>query len=199
MSSSIMNAVRNPALVYRLAHGGFVPGNQQATWAGEQQGWSDALQGCLLEGVRGLPSKHALVVIYRFGDGLTLHECGLLLGITRERVRQIEAAALRKLRGAVRRRRLEGLLREVVVLMPTHETLVREAMVQDPNWITVREAVRLTELTEAHICYLVKQAYIHARPHPQRGGVLQVYKPELKVYVLGSASHGRRKGVWHGE
>lgn len=36
--------------------------------------------------------------LYRGADGLTLAEIGLLLGVTRERVRQIELRALAKLK-----------------------------------------------------------------------------------------------------
>lgn len=46
------------------------------------------------------------------GDGYlyTLEECGKIFKITRERVRQIEAKALRKLRHPIRSRKLEGFL-----------------------------------------------------------------------------------------
>ena len=36
--------------------------------------------------------------LYRGADGLTLEEIGLLLGLTRERIRQIERRALAKLK-----------------------------------------------------------------------------------------------------
>ena len=45
-----------------------------------------------------LPEKERLVIKCRFEDGMTLEEVGKLLGRTRERVRQIEAKALSKLR-----------------------------------------------------------------------------------------------------
>jgi RNA polymerase primary sigma factor/RNA polymerase nonessential primary-like sigma factor len=55
--------------------------------------------------IDGLPEKEKKVVILRFGldggEGHTLEEIGQSLGLTRERVRQIETAALVKLRTAI--------------------------------------------------------------------------------------------------
>jgi len=41
--------------------------------------------------------KHKAVIGMRFFDGQTLAECAVYLGVTKERVRQIESAALRVL------------------------------------------------------------------------------------------------------
>ncbi|HLF94979.1 MAG TPA: sigma factor-like helix-turn-helix DNA-binding protein, partial [Planctomycetota bacterium] len=44
------------------------------------------------------------------GSGFTLEEVARLFSLTRERIRQIEARAMRKLQDPLRARRLEGFL-----------------------------------------------------------------------------------------
>ncbi len=58
---------------------------------------------CLEEALAGLKDREAQVLRLRFGlsddgNGATLEEIGQIYGVTRERIRQIEAAALRRLR-----------------------------------------------------------------------------------------------------
>ena len=61
-----------------------------------------------------LPPREQEVLKMRFGleDGysLTLEEVGLYFNVTRERIRQIEAKALRRLRHPTRSRRLKDYL-----------------------------------------------------------------------------------------
>ena len=56
------------------------------------------------EAISKLPEKEQFVIRYRYGfvDGntRTLEEVGEMLGLTRERVRQIEASAIRRMGGA---------------------------------------------------------------------------------------------------
>ena len=71
-----------------------------------------ALLKDLLKGVlETLPAREQEVIRMRFGldDGypLTLEEVGLIFGVTRERIRQIEAKALRRLRHPKRSRVLK--------------------------------------------------------------------------------------------
>ena len=70
-----------------------------------------------------LGGREREVIDYRFGlsdgCGRTLEEVGRYFNVTRERVRQIEAKALRKLRHPTRLRRLQGFINdETAVLAP---------------------------------------------------------------------------------
>ena len=64
----------------------------------------------LLEGaVSTLPKGERDVIRLRYYDGLTLAEIGDTLGLSSERIRQLEYRGLRKMRGPVRRAALEEL------------------------------------------------------------------------------------------
>jgi RNA polymerase primary sigma factor len=66
--------------------------------------------------MHGLPPREARILQLRYGllngETHTLEEVGKKLGITRERVRQIEAQALKRLRHPMHSRRLRGFLQE---------------------------------------------------------------------------------------
>ena len=68
----------------------------------------------LIEVIKSLTEREQKVILLRFGleDGKprTLEEVGKVLGITRERIRQIEAKALRKLRNPSKTKRLKDFL-----------------------------------------------------------------------------------------
>ena len=74
------------------------------------------LQETLASGLDGLEPRERKVLSWRFGLGgvgeLTLQEIGTRLGISRERVRQIQNRALEKLRGQNRINELRGALSE---------------------------------------------------------------------------------------
>ena len=77
--------------------------------------YNDALGSELSRVMRDvLTEKERDVIILRFGLAgtmpMTLEEVGQVFGVTRERIRQIEAAALRKLRDACRKRQLREFL-----------------------------------------------------------------------------------------
>jgi len=69
------------------------------------------------EVLESLPAKEREIVMLRYGlcDGTahTLEEVGTIYNVTRERVRQIEAKAVKKLRLPTRREKLEGFLRNM--------------------------------------------------------------------------------------
>ena len=62
--------------------------------------------GRIFEGIDDLDDREATVIRMRFGldsyDPMTLREVGENLGLTRERVRQLENQAIQKLMGALR-------------------------------------------------------------------------------------------------
>jgi RNA polymerase primary sigma factor len=72
------------------------------------------LRGKLSEVLHGLSERERRILELRYGlnDGYprTLEEIGYQYEVTRERIRQIEAKALRKLRHPTRRSKLEGFL-----------------------------------------------------------------------------------------
>jgi len=72
------------------------------------------LKGKLTEVLNGLSERERKILEMRYGllDGYsrTLEEVGRQYNVTRERIRQIEAKALRKLRHPTRRSKLEGFL-----------------------------------------------------------------------------------------
>jgi len=83
--------------------------------APEDEVTSSMLREVLQEILQDLPPREVRILQLRYGlvDGetYTLEEVGKKLGVTRERVRQIEAQALSRLRHLARARRLRGFLK----------------------------------------------------------------------------------------
>ena len=81
------------------------------------------LKSKLGEVLNGLSERERRILELRYGlaDGYsrTLEEVGNQYNVTRERIRQIEAKALRKLRHPTRRNKLEGFLETMVAPAPT--------------------------------------------------------------------------------
>jgi len=75
---------------------------------------AELLKSTLNKVLKTIPKREAQVIRLRYGlDGgrsYTLEEVGKMLGVTRERIRQIEVSAIRKLRHHTRRNKLEGFL-----------------------------------------------------------------------------------------
>jgi RNA polymerase primary sigma factor len=71
---------------------------------------ANALRGLIREALADLTPREQSILCMRFGIGATtdhtLEEIGKAFGVTRERIRQIEATALNKLRGSTRARKL---------------------------------------------------------------------------------------------
>lgn len=57
---------------------------------------------------RHISERESQVLIYRYRMNLTLEETGRKYGVTKERIRQIEERALRKLRSYLREYRVEA-------------------------------------------------------------------------------------------
>jgi len=86
----------------------------EASAAPDEEVTSAMLRELLRDMLQHLPPREACILGLRYGlvDGqtYTLEEVGKKLGVTRERVRQIEAQALRRLRHPAYHRRLQGFL-----------------------------------------------------------------------------------------
>ena len=90
----------------------YLPDNTNRT--PDEQTFEKALSEAIEESLAGLKERESKILRLYFGldgeDPMTLEDIGTLLGITRERVRQIKEKALLKLRHNSRRRALESVL-----------------------------------------------------------------------------------------
>jgi DNA-binding CsgD family transcriptional regulator len=114
-------------------------------------------------GVLGsLTPREAKVLFVRFGIGLpqdyTLEEVGVMFGVTRERVRQIEAKALRKLRDPSR----ADVLRESIGEYESPAEKEAKDKSLQAQWKRAREAARLRDEAEVK-AKLKRQEYILER------------------------------------
>ena len=93
-----------------------------------QSAGNDMLRGRIEEVLKTLTyrEREILKLRYGIGDGYTytLEEVGKIFKVTRERVRQVEAKAIRKLQHPVRARKLEGFLdaSKAVEVQELHES-----------------------------------------------------------------------------
>lgn len=94
--------------------GNFIENDQLPTPA--QSAYQNLLEEKIEQVLKTLNEREAKVLRLRFGlydgRGYTLEEVGIMFGLTRERIRQIEGSALRRLRHPRRSRQLRGYLGE---------------------------------------------------------------------------------------
>jgi RNA polymerase primary sigma factor len=90
----------------------YLPDNQNP--GPDAETFEHALNQCIEEVLKGLKEREAKILRLYFGldspEPMTLEEIGALLGITRERVRQIKEKALSRLRHVSRSKALESFL-----------------------------------------------------------------------------------------
>ncbi|HLV25028.1 MAG TPA: RNA polymerase sigma factor RpoD/SigA [Gemmatimonadales bacterium] len=90
----------------------YLPDNLNPT--PDEQAFEKALTESIVEALNGLKPREAKILQLYFGlhgeDPMTLEQIGVVLGITRERVRQIKEKALSRLRHVSRARALESFL-----------------------------------------------------------------------------------------
>jgi DNA-binding CsgD family transcriptional regulator len=114
-----------------------------------------------------LTPREAKVLYVRFGIGLscdyTLEEVGLMFDVTRERIRQIEAKALRKLRDPSR----ADVLKELIDQYESPAEKEAEHKKVQAQWKRARENARLRDEAEVK-AKLKRQEYILERKKYER-------------------------------
>lgn len=184
-----IQAVENPTFVAQIARVR-IPYNkyEQLIWTEGQ--CSRDVRLTVLEALGQLTEVDSAVLIARSGEGLTLAQYGERIDRSRERVRQIEAKALRRLRNLLRLEMDE--LSKALAVVPVPEGPF------DPNWVTTKQAAELTDLTMDHVRYLCRERKVVSRRYEHNRNLIAIGRNSLKFYVLGQAKNGRRRGVWKG-
>ena len=98
--------------MYNMTNQNYEPGREQQNPIGEYV--TGGLKTRIDEVLSTLTDREKEIIKLRYGLGdgqvYTIEEAGKIFQVTRERVRQIEARAIRKLQHPVRVRKLEGFL-----------------------------------------------------------------------------------------
>ena len=122
----------------------------------EDECWNETLNASQEEGLRmvldGLSERERECVYYYYRDGLTLESVGEKYGVSRERIRQILAKAVRKMRHPTRRRLIEygpDMVVEESEYNKKREALDRMIAVMDEDEAILSE--RLKRLSEARL------------------------------------------------
>ena len=116
------------------------------------------LRSLINEALKSLTEREAKVLKMRFGlggtgDEYTLAEIGKQFGLTRERIRQIEALALRKLKHPARSRRLRSLVEPIQEAME-EEKKDEEKIIECPTNFNI--GLITTNVTEELIRYFAE-------------------------------------------
>lgn len=164
--------------------------------SGYQLVWTDATQEqwaseVVAKALKTLPERLQLLIQARFEERVTFKAYGQRIGVSRERARQMEAKALRILRGRLRGWQLMALQKAVQVVPVLGGP-------HDPAWITVRVGSELTELCAAQVRYLCRTGRVVTRPRFHKRAPYRIGRESLKRYVLGVPRRNRRRGIWKG-
>jgi len=140
----------------------------------------------LAPAIATLPERLRDIVAARYGEGLRLDDAGRRIGVSKERARQLEAQALRKLRAMRQvRERIEDLRHCLTRQVPASE-----------NWLPTRAAAAKTDLSPSHLKYLGRTGRVRVRDGPRRGATRWFHADSLKEYVTAKPRRGKKKGVW---
>ena len=183
-----LKAAYNPLLAARIAGIRLPRPGERLVWVDRDNESHTKFKIAIFGGLSDLPERYRDVIIARFGgEGATLQEIANRIGRTRERIRQMEVQALRRLRHHLDIRGLMTTLREAIQVEPIPGGPL------DPDWVSVEEAHLLTGLSKHHLRYLCRKGYIKCQRNPLRRNYLQISRKSLRAYVIGP----RRRGVWN--
>jgi flagellar biosynthesis GTPase FlhF len=131
----------------------------------EEELFKKEMVGVVGEVLGSLTRREAKVLFVRFGIGLpqdyTLEEVGVMFGVTRERIRQIESKALRKLRHPSR----ADVFRKMLGMLDTKEEKTEHEKAQ-AAWAKEREAARLRD--EADVKAKTKTSALKQREYEKQ-------------------------------
>lgn len=158
--------------------------------------WCPALQleaqVVVLKAINQLKAVSREVLVARYGEKMTLLEYANRIGRSKERVRQLEAKAFRRLRYHLQDH--ASLLKSA-----TRITFVPGGAL-DPAWVTIAQARVHTGYSADHLRYLCSTGRVVSRKHPTDGRFVQILRNSLKDYTLAlQEGRGRpRAGQWRG-
>jgi len=193
-NGDIYQAATNPVLAVRLSGAPRFPRPgypEVLEWitAPALDIWS--LQEAVYEAIRSLPERLQDVIMARFAEETTLKDYGERIGRSKERVRQLEAKALRYMR-----HRLGG--ETLIALGAATEVVPLPGSALDPDWVDTRQAAELTGYSRPHIRWICRQGYVVCQINPLKRDRYQISKASLKAYVESRPKDGRKKGKWYG-